>query len=124
MKLPRLAKVMLIILSLFFVVCSGCGQAGSMTITGTVTDFETGAPVENLGVSLYTYEAHQAITVFPGKDRIASTTTDKQGRYQFEVMVGQYDKVVVQLESGQWAPVEVKKGVIEINLEKGGPLPC
>jgi 5-hydroxyisourate hydrolase-like protein (transthyretin family) len=95
-----------------------------MIITGTVTDFETGAPVENLEVRLYTYEEKLSPTVFPGKDKIASTRTNDHGKYQFEVMLGQYDKVVIQLESGQWAPVEVKEGLIEINLQKGAPMPC
>ena len=122
--MTKLAEAISVILGLFFIVCSGCGQAGNMIITGTVTDFETGAPVENLEVSLYTYEEKSSPTVFPGKDKIASTRTDKQGKYQFEVMVGQYDKVVIQLESGQWAPIEVKEGLIEINLQKGAPLPC
>jgi len=123
-KTTKLAKLMLVILGLLLTVCLSCGQAGSMIITGAVTDYETATPVENLEVSLYTYEEHLSPTVFAGKDKIASTTTDKQGKYQFEVMVGQYDKVVVQLESGQWAPVEVKEGVVEINLQKGAPLPC
>ena len=115
---------MSLVLMAVLITASGCGPAGSMIITGTVTDFETGAPVGNLELSLYTYEAHQCPTVFPGKDKIASTTTDKQGEYQFEVMLEKHDKVVVKLESGQWRAVEVKKGVVEINLQKGAPMPC
>ena len=116
----------ILLTSLVFLLISfvGCGQAGSMIVTGTVTDCETGDLVENLEVRLYTYEENLSPTVFPGKDEIASTRTNDQGKYQFEVMVGKYDKVVIQLESGQWAPVEVKEGLIEINLQKGAPLPC
>ena len=120
----KLSRVILLGLALLLIGSVGCGPAGSMIITGAITDYETGAPVENLEMSLYTYEAHECPTVFPGKDKIASTTTDEQGKYQFEVMPGQYDRLVVQLESGQWAPVEVKEGVVEINLQKGAPMPC
>lgn len=109
-------------------------KQSTMTILGTVkemaNEYETGAPLSNVNVELYTYEEPELPQLPPIGDKVVSTRTDEQGSYKFEIgletLPQNCNELVVFVDCGYmgWMTVSVSPSPTQVDLAKGSiPLP-
>ena len=99
-----------------------------MSIRGIVHDYQSGSTVGSVEIKLYTYKKPDLLPQLPPiGDVIATTVTDEQGRYQFEVqfktLPQDCDKLVVFVDTGTegYQAINVAPGMIQVNLTRWSP---
>lgn len=141
-RLPKLVGAVLTCLILLLAWCVGCtgevtppSPESTMTITGVVTDYESGATVGGVEVKLYTYHPNPRLEYLPPTGHlIGSDITNEDGKYRIEVDVDLfkrlaelgYNKLVVLVTPGVggWKVVDLVEGTIDVDLVIGTPAPC
>jgi len=141
-RLPKLVGAVLTCLILLLAWCVGCtgevtppSPESTMTITGVVTDYESGATVGGVEVKLYTYHPNPLFEYLPPTGHlIGSDITNEDGKYRIEVDVDLfkrlaelgYNKLVVLVTPGVggWKVVDLVEGTIDVDLVIGTPAPC
>ncbi len=99
-----------------------------MSIRGSVHDYQSGNAAGGAEIKLYTYKEPDLLPQLPPiGDVIATTVTDEQGEYRFEVqfetLPQDCDKLVVFVDSGTegYRAVDVAPGTIRVNLTRWSP---
>jgi len=99
-----------------------------MSISGVVHDYQSGSIASGAEVTLYTYQEPDLLPQLPPiGDVIATTVTDEQGEYRFEVRFETLpqgcDKLVVFIDSGTegYRVVDVTPGATQVNLTRWSP---
>jgi len=106
-----------------------------MSITGTVTEYKSGAPASGTEVELYTHHPNPRLEYLPPTGHvIGSDITNEDGKYWIEVDVDffkklaevGYNKLVVFVTPGigGWKVVDLVEGIIDVDLVIGAPAPC
>ena len=136
----KLVAAILICLALPAMVCVNCVREAippvpenstpesDMSIRGIVHDYQSGSTAGGAEIKLYAYKEPDLLPQLPPiGDVIATTVTDEQGEYQFEVqfetLPQDCDKLVVFIDSGTegYRVVDVAPGMIQINLTRWSP---
>ena len=138
MRLIIQAGAILTCLALLLPGSIGCGAPPAlgniMTITGIVTDYETGAPASGIEVGLYTYHPHPVLEYLPPTGHIiGSDITTEEGKYQIEVDADlfqslaelDYNKLVVFVAPGigGFKVIDLAQRTIAVDLVSGAPAP-
>jgi hypothetical protein len=138
MRLARLWWVIIACLVLLLLGGVGCGTPSAlentMTVTGVVTDYETGVPVSSIEVKLYTYHPNPVLEYLPPTGHvIGSDITTEEGEYRIEVNADlfqrlkelDYNKLVVFVAPGieGFKVIDLARGVVTVDLVSGAPAP-
>jgi len=141
MRLLRLVGAGLISLLMVTASSIGCGKEmpplspeSPMTVTGIVTEYESGATAGGIEVKLFTYHPNPRLEYLPPTGHvIGSDITTEEGKYRIEVGTDLlqklvelgYDKLVVFVASGVggWKVIDLAGGTIEVDLVTGAPVP-
>ena len=137
----ELSKIILASLALLLISSVGCEQACAMDITSKVSlasyeggvpsaNVQPGASASNLEGKLFVHRQPDLPQLSPIGNPVATTVTDKQGKYQFEVQIKTLpqgcDKLVVFVDSGSkgYQVINVASGMMQVDLIKRSiPLP-
>ncbi len=116
-----------LLLSVFiFTILVSCSQsANSMAITGNIRSYETNSDISNAEVNLSTYRQPELPQLPPIGDIIATTYTDLDGVYEFEIQLSSLpsdaNKLVVSVDRGVqgWKVITINNNAAQVDLVKG-----
>ena len=120
-KTSRLLFLVLCISMVIAVI--GCLEP-EITLYGNVTDYSSGAPLEAVEVSLYTYQPSVPEDKPPLGTMLLTTTTDTQGKYDLRIPAKYRDQELVVYchdAPGGWEVIAVNATKQTVNLVFGAP---
>ena len=120
-KTSRLLFLVLCISMVIAVI--GCLEPET-TLVGNVTDYSSGAPLEAVEVSLYTYQPSVPEDKPPLGTMLLTTTTDTQGKYDLRIPAKYRDQELVVYchdAPGGWEVIAVNATKQTVNLVFGAP---
>jgi hypothetical protein len=105
------------------IVLMGC-ITREITISGVVTDYSSGEPLDGVEVSVYTYKQSVLDYLPPLGEKITTTLTDGHGWYELRVP-RDYKRVVVFSHNapGGWRVITLDETTGRVDLVRGAPGP-